>query len=647
RTYADQATVAFEQEFPDGLENTEVTTDSPHDQLITCFPSFKQTPAVDNVNVLSFWEVMSQAEMHHSLKEFRGGINGGSPLVLFDQQLNTLVISPLSNFKVGYISKPKVLGGDVGSGIQGNVKSIPKNFKHETIIHVGTGITKTVLEWGSILLKKGGKAPTTVESSDIAIKTLGYWTDNGAYYYYLTENTTNNYEETITKLKQNHAENGLPYRNYQFDSWWYYQGHKNAVKLWEPRKDIFPSGMYKMSEITDSPLILHNRWWSIDNEYQKKYKFAVEKDMALPLEQAFWDDLMSRSRLWGVNIYEQDWLITQTKGMKVTQDNVHVASNWLTQMGRAAAKYGMTIQYCMSLPMDLLQSTLIQAVTHTRVSHDYKSHTNSWEIGRSSLLAWAVGLFPFKDVMVTTTNQPGEKRYYTGPEKNPELQTIISALSNGPIGIGDKMGYHNKELIMSTCNNDGILLKSDRPALAIDRSYLAANVKKGEIWETSSTVDGLQWSYLLAVNISSDFDVKMTDFYGASDYKSKRLLVDLITKGYQWFEPETQSIKLPKNIETKDHVLPFKYYSLAPLLKNDIVLLGELSKKITVSKQRFRSIDVDQNGVRVTLITAPQEKVIVTFLAGEKLIQAGCAAPEDGDLVIYCEKNGEYTCGRQ
>lgn len=40
--------------------------------------------------------------------------------------------------------------------------------------------------WGGSLLSHYGKSRANL-SVDLPTKYLGYWTDNGAYYYYLTE----------------------------------------------------------------------------------------------------------------------------------------------------------------------------------------------------------------------------------------------------------------------------------------------------------------------------------------------------------------------------------------------------------------------------------------------------------------------------
>ena len=87
----------------------------------------------------------------------------------------------------------------------------------------------------------------------------------------------------------------------------------------------------------------------------------------------------------------------------------------LRQMGTAAARNGLTIQYCMSyvrhilqvqaltnssirsLPEPPPQSLELPAVTQARASGDYhEADTDQWNVGTSSMLARAVGIAPSK-----------------------------------------------------------------------------------------------------------------------------------------------------------------------------------------------------------------------------------------------------------
>ena len=50
---------------------------------------------------------------------------------------------------------------------------------------------------------------------------LGYWMDNGAYYYYHTLPGLN-YEETVLALHHN-LTSRIPIHYINYDSWWYYK----------------------------------------------------------------------------------------------------------------------------------------------------------------------------------------------------------------------------------------------------------------------------------------------------------------------------------------------------------------------------------------------------------------------------------------
>ena len=88
----------------------------------------------------------------------------------------------------------------------------------------------------------------------------------------------------------------------------------------------------------------------------------------------------------------------------------------------------------------------------------------------SSLFVNSIGLAPFKDCFRTKKIENGCK--FMDPEPNFVLETLVSALSNGPIGPADVSGDWEKDLLMKTCRIDGLLLKTDRPAITLDRSFI-------------------------------------------------------------------------------------------------------------------------------------------------------------------------------
>jgi hypothetical protein len=109
---------------------------------------------------------------------------------------------------------------------------------------------------------------------------------------------------------------------------------------------------------------------------------------------------------------------------------IHFGHQWLTSMGEAAAKVGINIQYCMSLPRHILTALEIPRVTHARASTDYFFHltagTQQWAIGISSMFADAIGLVPFKDVFWSTSLEPGSVYKESPHEVLPELEILMA-----------------------------------------------------------------------------------------------------------------------------------------------------------------------------------------------------------------------------
>jgi hypothetical protein len=80
-----------------------------------------------------------------------------------------------------------------------------------------------------------------VLGDDLATKYLGYWTDNGAFYYY-NPLAGSSYEETLVAVADGLAAAGVPVRYLNLDSWWYSKGLDLGTKEWAPIPGLFPSG---------------------------------------------------------------------------------------------------------------------------------------------------------------------------------------------------------------------------------------------------------------------------------------------------------------------------------------------------------------------------------------------------------------------
>jgi hypothetical protein len=432
-----------------------------------------------------------------SSKVVHSGIESG-PIVLFNLtqqgEGDILVLSPFSRFMSTSLSQTDNI---LEYGVMGSMLTIPANYNQSMIVfYSSNGINEGIREWGQTMQREYNRT-NQHRLNDLTINYLGYYTDNGGYYYYNTEKGIN-YEETLVNI---HHQIPLPFHYIQLDSWWYYKGIADGVSQWTARPDVFPDGLEVVHRrLENIPLAAHNRYWSYDNVYKQNYSFALDEinQKALPIgNDSFWIDLFSQAHNWGLVLYEQDWLDRQTIDFLPTRTDIHLGHQWLMSMGEAGEKIGMNIQYCMSLPRHMLTALHIPRVTHARTSTDYAFHLESqtapqWAIGISSMFADAMGVAPFKDVFWSTTLEPGSPYKDSPREILSEREIAIATLSTGPVGPGDGINYTNVELIMQCCRQDGLILKPDRPLTMINR--LASDwafyngVSQGEVYSTRTTM---------------------------------------------------------------------------------------------------------------------------------------------------------------
>ena len=147
-----------------------------------------------------------------------------TPWLLFDNDADAFVISPASHFMVA-----SMIGDgrkEVASGFNPNLRNLPAGFTQQTIVVFGKGINKTWDLWGRALVDlQGSKRPA--DDADAVLKYLGYWTDNGAHYYY-NYDFDKGYAGTLQSLVERYRQEQIPIRYLQLDSWWYYKTTTDA-----------------------------------------------------------------------------------------------------------------------------------------------------------------------------------------------------------------------------------------------------------------------------------------------------------------------------------------------------------------------------------------------------------------------------------
>ena len=107
----------------------------------------------------------------------------------------------------------------------------------------------------------------------------------------------------------------------------------------------------------------------------------------------------------------------------------------------------------------------------------------------------SLGLRPFKDVFLSDTS---------GPEQHADVEALLSALSTGPVGIGDPLGRADRGIVMRTCRADGVLVRPDVPLAAIDRCFAEHPVARAVplVAEAFTDHPAGRWTYAVTLNVS-------------------------------------------------------------------------------------------------------------------------------------------------
>ena len=550
-------------------------------------------------------------------------VPSAGPLLFYNDKFDTVMVSPLDHFLVSMINSS---GNRFQIGLEGDLKSIPAGLEQPMVFFFGKGIRKSFDGWGE-LLRKWYQKERPDAYGDVGISYLGYWTDNGSYYYYKTEGRLN-YEQTLLAVKKEADRLGVPFGYFQLDSWWYpkttdkktgigpidWLSHFlfGGARKWEARKELFPEGLESFSKKLGLPIEAHARWFDQKNDYRGEYKFVDGQGMrrpAFPVEDRFWDMIMENAKSWGIRVYEQDWLDTQWRMVSYLRESVDAGENWLDAMSKSAQKQELTIQYCMANPGMFMQAVKYPNVTQVRCSTDYLAGAPKslyWvPFTKVSMLAWSSGLYPWKD---TFESSSGERTLRN--ERVPEEEALMSILSAGMVGPGDKIGYLNKDLLMRVCRSDGLLLKPDRPAMPIDKMFVENNTLYTTITQSKTGIG--TYYYVAGYNIWPNKYRERELTFAELGVEPGNYLV------YSWNDKKFQDQK--ERVVFPDKLGQYRsaYYVIVPDPGKTPALIGELEKFVTVSSARFAKIESQAGRLSLVISGVAGEELALAFKSDKK-----------------------------
>ena len=603
-----------------------LTYNTPAPKPVVAFPDFDQLPAD--------FHVMSFEENPHSPVAFKPEASG-SPWVIFDDNDDALIIAPASHFLIQRIN------GDgkthVVSELRSTVTNILAGFTQQTLVAYGKGINNTWDAFGNALLSLTGKT-RPANDADLGLKYLGYWTDNGAYYYYNFDPDLG-YGGTLVKLAQHFRDENIPVKYMQLDSWWYYKsftgpdGKEGKIKndklpvgewnryggLMEYRAHpgVFPEGLASFQEQVGLPLITHNRWVDPNSPYQKEYQISGYAGV----DPGYWQDIIDYVNAAGVFTYEQDWLSDIYKHSPELASSVIAGDKFLGGMADAAKNRGMSMQYCMAMPQYYMQGSLYPNLTTIRTSDDRMKRDRWHNFLYASKFAEAAGIWPWADV-------------YMSPETG---NMLLADLSGGMVGFGDEMGKEDTDNIFLAVRSDGVIVKPDAPIVPLDSAYIAeANrQKQALVASTYTDHDGLRTVYVLAYRVPAAEHKKQTGGHATTKPSGKLSDVEVIKPagpqdaqdvtismpelGLEWARWDPAYVydfmnKTVQRVRTK-MTAPlgadgFNYYIVALRGRSGIAFFGDLNKFVSNGKQRIARIQEEWAKLTATVLFADGEKSV-------------------------------------
>ena len=533
-----------------------------------------------------------------SAPQFRAG-RSGSPWLLFDRHRNAALLSPAGHFQVTELEGDGVRRSALR--LARGIAAVPAGYNVECLLAAAHGINAAYRLWGRALTRFTGRQRPTNEA-DLSLRDLGYWTDNGATYYYHYRPALGYTGTLLAELRSLRARR-IPVRYLQLDSWWYrkdalsYNGRvltsKNpfyhparwniygGVWKYKASRTLFPGGLAAFHRQAGLPFITHGRWISQRSPYHRQYRIAG----IAPVDTRYWRHIAGYLRRAGVVTYEQDWLnfIRRYSGFR---NHPGVGSAFFDDMAAAMRRKGMTLQYCMPTPAEILQGAMYSNLTTTRVSDDKFIRARWTDFLYVSRLASALGIWPWADV--ATSREPDA--------------ILLQTLSAGPVGFGDGIGRARRRVLMQAVRADGRIVKPDAALVPIGADYLnAARGRRGPtLGRTYTDQDGVKTAYVFAF-ARGPADIRPVRFTARQIGLRGGMYV------YDYFRRQGQWVPAGREFAARLGQDASAYYLCATPGASGIAFLGDADQFVGTGRERMPMLRQTRGGVRATLLFAAGE----------------------------------------
>ncbi len=548
----------------------------------------------------------------------------GWPLVLSAPDGGAVMLAPLDSFHDQTIG---LNGGTVRCGWHGDLESVRAGFATELAVIAGDDVRSCIDTWGALLRRRAGTVRPGRWPDALGSKP-SYWTDNGAAYWYRTEPGLDPAGSIVAAVDDLVA-SGVPIGSVQLDSWWYPHAElrpfdtdewivpPTAMVAWEPRPDVLPDGIEALRErLRPLPLAAHIRHLSSTAPIAAEVPVHVDGPYAVPATSEAYERWLDQCVAWGIETFEHDWLVEVYFGVRPLRAIPGRARAWQEGIDRAARERGITLQWCMGTPADMAQTVTLTQVTSVRTSGDHGYIATPGQLWAwfctTNALARALGLMPFKDVFRADPEIVGD---------HGEPEALLSALSTGPVGLGDRVGRFDPTLAMRTCRADGTLIKPHVPIAATSRSMLVSAGSRPVLMTAESHSDhpAGRWAYVMTMRCSPG-DAAVTDEVALGDLGESAPTGDVVV--WDWRAGTARPMGHDGRWTASLAQEEWTFHVVAPVLAGGVAVIGDVSKFVTAGDAR---IEVTERAGHDELAGRAGGITVVVKGAGERVTITGWA----------------------
>jgi hypothetical protein len=195
--------------------------------------------------------------------------------------------------------------------------------------------------------------------------------------------------------------------------------------------------------------------------------------------------------------------------------------------------------------------------------------------------------------------------FHSSPESETrDVEALLAVMSAGPVGIGDRIGVADVDLVRRTCRADGVLVRPDVPIAATDRAAFDAPVWTGAplLASTHSQHSAGRWGYVLACNVGMDGQ-PLEAHASLLDVGDDRPATDSIAL-YDWRTGTIDVTPADGGFDVALESAGWDYRVAAPIVADGLAVIGDPALYACAGDARVADVAIDErgDGVVVTIL---------------------------------------------